>query len=658
MWPEFENKERNPNPVSPWNRHRNLISGLAGISIKTHDVILNRWCSGMAIQNQNGKLFPLITFMIPNHNLKTVGRTLIDTNDLNRKTIPNRNVARATTSEPQTKTNPNGYGDSSLRFWITTPESDLFIEPIPNQTPEVNGMRFWIGMWPDFKKNSNLTTNTNDLSWTTISDSKSKRGKSHDLKSRKQRHFQCLKRFMTSILNHNPQLRVHWSDSESKPWNHLKTRKQNHFQCLKQSSLRFWITTPNSELFIDPIPNQTPEITAQQKKKAIPIPKAIHRFDSESQPQTPNCSPIRFRIETFGINCRRVWSEKRFPIEKGGHNHNFKAEKTRRFQPLPWPFSIFCKEYVKTTRTQGLTFRKRTSKQLWNDMKLLKKNSSSQKKHWQGLSKHHGKIQLKPTHHFDSDSESECGQNSKTENETLTKIPSESPRFLHGIATEIWFLDWWAIPSRPTTWESLRLWMAIQNQNGKLFPPYHIHDSESQPQNLWAEHWLTRTIFEKRFRIETWQEPLPQNQKPRSIPMAMAIHQFDSESQPPTPNCSLTCSESNPANHLTNRKQGHFQCLKRFIISILNHNPRFRIIHWSDSESNPWNHLRTRKQGHFQCLGSHAIRHFDSESHLYLSLYLDSAHFRAPNARFWAPSAHFKHQHPRKATLHMSGTNA
>ena len=99
MWPEFKNRGRKPNQnrfriatVSPWNRHRNLISGLVGSSLKTHDMILKRWGSGMAIQNQNGKLFPpFITFI----------------------------------SE-------------------SAPDSELIIDRIPNRNPEVNWRRFWV----------------------------------------------------------------------------------------------------------------------------------------------------------------------------------------------------------------------------------------------------------------------------------------------------------------------------------------------------------------------------------------------------------------------------------------------------------------------------------------------------------------------------------
>ena len=50
----------------------------------------------------------------------------------------------------------------------------------------------------------------------------------------------------------------------------------------------------------------------------------------------------------------------------------------------------------------------------------------------------------------------------------------------------------------------------------------------------------TRMIWaEKRSRIETWQKPRPQTKKARPIPMPKAIRDFDSESQPPAPNCSL-----------------------------------------------------------------------------------------------------------------------
>ena len=218
------------------------------------------------------------------------------------------------------------------------------MEPIPNQTPEVNWRRFWIGMWPDFKNRGRKPYQKHEWS-EPKSDSESKGGKSHDLRSRKQGQFQCLRRFVTSILNHNPQLWiVHWSDSESKPRSHLKARKQGQFQCLKQFITSTLNHNPRLRLvhWSDSESNPWSHRRAE-KQGQFQMPKAIHHFDSESQPQTPNCSPIRFRIETSDVNCRRFWGERRFPIKRGGQSHDFRARKTRRFQPLPWPFSFFGK---------------------------------------------------------------------------------------------------------------------------------------------------------------------------------------------------------------------------------------------------------------------------------------------------------------------------
>ena len=79
--------------------------------------------------------------------------------------------------------------------------------------------------------------------------------------------------------------------------------------------------------------------------------------------------------------------------------------------------------------------------------------------------------------------------------------------------------------------------------------------------------------------------------------------------------------------------------------SSLNHSPRLRIVLGSNSESNPCSHLRAREQSQFQCLGPKAIRHFDSESHLYLSLSVSIVH------TFGHQAHAFGHQ------VHISGTN-
>ena len=349
--------------------------------------------------------------------------------------------------------------------------------------------------------------------------------------------------------------------------------------------------TPNCSLIRFRIkPLKSPQ---SQKAKPIPMPKAIHHFDSESQPQIPNCSPIRFRIETSDVNCRRFWGERRFPIERGGQSHDFRARKTRRLQPLPRPFSFFWKERVKSTRTQRLAFRKRTSKHLWNEGKMLKKQGVPHKKNKDFHNNKEKKVKARRliTSILNQSADSELFTNTipnqtpevnwrqfwigmwpesknrgRKPNQNRFRIATVSPWNRHrnlisglvgsSLKTQDMILNRWGSG------------MAIQNQNGKLFPPYHIHDSESQPQNQWAEHWLTWVIWvERRFRIETWQEPLPQSQEARPIP-----------------------------------------CLRRFITSILNHNPRLRIVHWADSQSNPASHLRDRNKASSNVQGDSSFR--------------------------------------------------
>ena len=222
--------------------------------------------------------------------------------------------------------------------------------------------------------------------------------------------------------------------------------------------------------------------------------------------------------------------------------------------------------------------------------------------------------------------------------------------------------------------ESLRLWNGDSESKRQALSPvshpwFRVTTSKSVGWALIDTSDLNqKAILNRNVARATTSEP-----GGKANPMPKAIHHFDSESQPPTPNCSLSRFRIKPRKSAQRQKQGLFQCLRRFIIAILNHNPRLQIVHWSDSESNPWSHLRTRKQGQFQCLGSKAIRHFHSESHLYASLSLSflivhtfghqahafghQVHISGTNTReklqgtlsgtkctLWAPSAHFRHQ--------------
>ena len=89
--------------------------------------------------------------------------------------------------------------------------------------------------------------------------------------------------------------------------------------------------------------------------------------------------------------------------------------------------------------------------------------------------------------------------------------------------------------------ESLRLWNGDSESKRQALSPvshswFRITTSKSVGRTLIDTSDLSR----KAIRIETWQKPLPQSQKTRPIPMPKAIHHSDSESQPPSPNCSLS----------------------------------------------------------------------------------------------------------------------
>ena len=401
MWPEFKTED-----VSPWNRHWNLIYKLVGSSLKTQDMILNRRGSGMAIQNQNGKLFPpFITSMIQNHNLKICG--------------PNTDWHEWSESkgDSESKRGKSHYLRSELHVHWADSESNPWsqLKAILNRnvarfqkqrtktSPKTRMLwaekRFRIETWqkprPQIKKTRPIPM--------------PKAIRDFDSESQPPTPHCSLIRFRIKPLK-SPQ------SQKTRPVPMPKAI--HHFDCESQpptpncSLIRFRIKplkSPQSQK-TRPTPIRIKPLKSPQSQKAkpIPMPKAIRHFDSESQPQTPNCSPIRFRIETSDVNCRRFWGEKRFPIERGGQSHDFRARNTRRFQPLPWPFSFFWKERVKTTRTQRLAFRKRTSKHLWNEGKMFKKQGVPHKKN-KDFQNNKEKGQGKATHHFDSESECRFG---------------------------------------------------------------------------------------------------------------------------------------------------------------------------------------------------------------------------------------------------------